>query len=78
MLAVVVRLVMQWRGADPHAPLAVGADQGALWAAIIGTVLIIAAMITGFSTWSPSAMLVLAFTDRSAPADDAGRRAEAR
>jgi hypothetical protein len=55
VLAVVVRLVMQWRGADPHAPLAVGADQGALWAAIIGTVLIIAAMITGFSIWSPSA-----------------------
>ncbi len=57
VLAVVVRLVMQWRGAESRSALAVGADQGALWAATIGTALIVAAMITGFAIWAPSAAI---------------------
>lgn len=55
LLSVLVRLVIQWRGGDPRSPLAIGADQSAVWAAVVGWLLILGAVITGFSIWEPSA-----------------------
>ncbi|MCC5947270.1 MAG: hypothetical protein JJT89_02340 [Nitriliruptoraceae bacterium] len=57
LIAVLVRLAIQWRGSDPRSRLAVGADQGALWSASIGTLLILGAVITGFAIWAPSAAI---------------------
>ncbi len=55
LLAVLVRLVIQWRGNDPRSPLAIASDHGAVWAATVGWVLILGAVITGFTMWAPSA-----------------------
>ncbi len=57
LLAVLFRVLLQWRNTDPRAPLAVAADLGALWSAVIGTVLIAGAVITGFAIWAPSAAI---------------------
>ncbi len=57
LLAVIVRIVLQWRGRDPRSPLAVAADHTALWAVVVGLVLSLAAIITGFTIWAPSAAI---------------------
>ena len=57
LLAVVVRIVLQWRDSDARSPLAVAADQAALWAVSIGALMTLAAIITGFTIWAPSAAI---------------------
>ncbi len=56
-LAVLVRIFLQWRHSDPRSPLAVAADQAALWAVVVGVLMSIAAIITGFAIWAPSAVI---------------------
>lgn len=57
LLAVIVRIVLQWRDPDVRSPLAVAADQGALWAVSVGVLMSLAAIITGFTIWAPSAAI---------------------
>ncbi len=57
LLAVVVRIVLQWRDRDARSPLAIAADQAALWAVSIGALMTLAAIITGFTIWAPSAAI---------------------
>ncbi len=57
LLAVIVRIVLQWRGGAPRSPLAVAADQTALWAVVVGVLMSLAAIITGFTIWAPSAAI---------------------
>ncbi len=57
LLAVVVRIVLQWRNSDARSPLAVASDQAALWAVSIGALMTLAAIITGFTIWAPSAAI---------------------
>ena len=57
LLAVIVRIVLQWQDRDPRSPLAVAADQTALWAVVVGLVMSLAAIITGFTIWAPSAAI---------------------
>ena len=57
VLAVIVRIVLQWQDRDPRSALAIGADQTALWAVTVGLVMSLAAIITGFLIWAPSAAI---------------------
>ena len=57
LLAVLLRIVLQWRDHHPRSPLAIAADRGALWAASLGWLLALAAIGTGFLIWAPSAAI---------------------
>lgn len=57
MIAVFARYALAWSGDATNSRLAVAADQGALWAASIGSVFILAAVVTGFAIWAPSAAI---------------------
>ena len=57
LLAVIVRIILQWRDRDPRSALAVAADQTALWAVVVGLLMSLAAIITGFTIWAPSAAI---------------------
>lgn len=57
VLATVVRYLLSLRGADENSRLAVATDLGALWAAAIGTVFVVFAVVFGFTIWVPSAAI---------------------
>lgn len=57
LLAVLLRLVLQWRDPDVRSPLAIAADQAAIWAVAVGVLMSLGAIITGFTIWAPSAAI---------------------